>query len=30
MRRDDTRTVAEIDTAGSEALKGGILGAAKV
>ena len=30
MRRDGTRTVAEMDAAGSEALKGGILGAAKV
>ena len=30
MRRDGTRTVAETDAAGSEALKGGIAGAAKV
>lgn len=30
MRRDGTRTAAETDAAGSEALKGGIAGAAKV
>lgn len=30
MRRDGTRTVAETDAAGSEALKGGIAGAVKV
>lgn len=30
MRRDGTRTAAETDAAGFEALKGGIAGAAKV